>query len=93
MKKIGLAIALGKNANSHTRTFIEAINYSLKHFPEFNRNTLKIVNDEKSAEGGKRAVIELIEWGADVIVGHFSSFAALTALPMGTSKYFSQPQN
>lgn len=37
MKKLGLAIALGKDANSHTRTFIEAINYSLKHFPEFKK--------------------------------------------------------
>ncbi|HEJ9146643.1 hypothetical protein LQ759_03530 [Serratia marcescens] len=82
MKKIGLAIALGKDANSHTRTFIEAINYSLKHFPEFKQNTLKIVNDEKSSAGGERAAIELIEWGADVVVGHFSSFAALAALPL-----------
>jgi hypothetical protein len=82
MKKIGLAIALGNGANSHTRTFTEAINYSLKHFPEFKKNTLKIVNDEKSVEGGKKAAIELIEWGADVVVGHFSSFAALAALPL-----------
>ncbi|CAI0866709.1 ABC transporter substrate-binding protein [Serratia ficaria] len=82
MKKLGLAIALGKDANSHTRTFIEAINYSLKHFPEFKKNTLKIVNDEKSPAGGKRAAIELIEWGAKVVVGHFSSFAALAALPL-----------
>ncbi|PTA76672.1 ABC transporter substrate-binding protein [Serratia sp. Nf2] len=84
MKKIGLAIALEKDANSHTWTFIEAINYSLKHFPEFKQNTLKIVNDEKSATGGKRAAAELIEWGADVVVGHFSSFAALAALPLYT---------
>lgn len=82
MKKIGLAIALGKEANSHTQTFIEAINYSLKHFPEFKRNTLKIVNDEKSPDGGIRAAGELIEWGADVVVGHFSSIAALAALPV-----------
>ena len=81
MKKIGLAIALGKDANSHTQTFIEAINYSLKHFPEFKQNTLKIVNDEKSPDGGIRAAGELIEWGADVVVGHFSSVAALAALP------------
>ncbi|QNK33240.1 hypothetical protein HF675_04045 [Serratia sp. JUb9] len=82
MKKIGLAIALGKDANSHTQTFIEAINYSLKYFPEFKKNTLKIVNDEKSKTGGERAAIELIEWGAEVVVGHFSSFAALAALPL-----------
>jgi hypothetical protein len=82
MKKIGLAIALGKDANGHTQTFIEAINYSLKHFPEFRQNTLKIVNDEKSPVGGVRAAEELIEWGADVVVGHFSSFAALAALPL-----------
>lgn len=82
MKKIGLAIALGKDANSHTQTFIEAINYSLKHFPEFKQNTLKIVNDEKSLDGGIRAAGELIEWGADVVVGHFSSIAALAALPL-----------
>lgn len=82
MKKIGLAIALGKDANSHTRTFIEAINYSLKNFPEFKQHSLKIVNDEKSSEGGEKAAIELVEWGADVVVGHFSSFAALAALPV-----------
>ena len=82
MKKIGLAIALGKDANSHTRTFIEAIKYSLNHFPEFKHNTLKLVNDEKSPTGGKRAAAELVKWGADVVVGHFSSFAALAALPL-----------
>lgn len=70
MKKIGLAIALGKDANSHTRTFIEAINYSLKNFPEFKQHSLKIVDDEKSPEGGEKAAIELVEWGADVVVGH-----------------------
>lgn len=86
MKKIGLAIALGKEANSHTQTFIEAINYSLKNFPEFRQNTLKIVNDEKSSEGGVRAARELIEWGAEVVVGHFSSFAALAALPLYTQQ-------
>lgn len=43
MKKMGLSIALGKNANSHTRTFIEAINYSLKNFQEFKQHSLKIV--------------------------------------------------
>lgn len=51
MMKIGLAIALGKDANSHTRTFIEAVNYSLRHFPEFKKSNLKIVNDGKSPEG------------------------------------------
>ncbi|CAI1908160.1 Receptor family ligand binding region [Serratia entomophila] len=82
MKKIGLAIALGKEANSHTRTFIEAINHSLKHFPEFKQNIIKIANDEKSIAGGEKAAIELIKWGADIVVGHFSSFAALAALPL-----------
>lgn len=82
MRKIGLAIALGNDANSHTRTFIEAINHSLKHFPEFKQNIIKIANDEKSTVGGEKAAIELIEWGADIVVGHFSSHAALAALPL-----------
>jgi len=82
MKRIGLAIALGKDANSHTRTFTEAVNYSLRHFPEFRKHHLKIVNDEKSPEGGVRAATELAEWGAEVVVGHFSSLAALAALPV-----------
>lgn len=82
MMKIGLAIALGKDANSHTRTFIEAVNYSLRHFPEFKKSNLKIVNDGKSPEGGAHAARELAEWGAEVVVGHFSSLAALAALPV-----------
>ncbi|MCS3769224.1 hypothetical protein HNP12_003331 [Aeromonas hydrophila] len=84
MKKIGLAIALGNEANSHTKTFIEAITYSLNTFPKFKHATLKIVNDHKNAQGGERAANELIKWGADVVVGHFSSIAALSALPIYT---------
>jgi len=85
MRKIGLAIALGADSNSHTQTFIDAINYSLENFPDFKNSKIKIVNDQKSAQGGKRAAEDLVDWGANVIVGHFSSIAALSALPIYTN--------
>lgn len=86
MSRIGLAIALGNHATQHTKTFIEAVNYSLSHFPAFKKNALRIVNDFKSHDGGYAAARELVDWGADVVVGHFSSFSALSALPVYADK-------
>jgi len=80
--KLGLAIALGDHGNHHSQTFIRAINYSLEHFPHFGKLSLKIVNDKKNVSGGKSAAEELIHWGAQVVVGHFSSIAAIAALPV-----------
>lgn len=79
--KVGLSIALGPDGNHHSRTFIKAVNYSLDNFPQFRKLSLKIVNDKKSFIGGQSAAKELIEWGAQVVVGHFSSIAAMSAIP------------
>lgn len=79
--KVGLAIALGADSNHHSRTFIRAVNYSLDQFSCFRNVSLKIVNDRKTSEGGLSAAKELLEWGAQVVVGHFSSIAALSAIP------------
>ena len=79
--KVGLAIALGEDSNHHSRTFIRAVNYSLDKFSSFKNISLKIVNDKKTAEGGQQAAKELLEWGAQAVVGHFSSIAALSAIP------------
>lgn len=80
--KLGLAIALGEQGNHHSQTFIRAINYSLDTFSQFGKLSLKIVNDKKSAPGGQSAAEELISWGAQAVVGHFSSIAAIAAIPM-----------
>lgn len=79
--KLGLAIALGDQGNHHSQTFIRAINYSLEQFSHFGKLSLKIVNDKKSTTGGQSAAEELIQWGAQVVVGHFSSIAAIAAIP------------
>lgn len=79
--KLGLAIALGNDGNHHSQTFIRAINYSLDQFPQFGKLSLKIVNDKKSASGGRSAAEELLKWGAKIVVGHFSSLAAIAAIP------------
>lgn len=63
MTKIGLAIALGSDATHHTKTFIDAVNFSLSHFPAFSKNALRIINDHKSHDGGIAAARELIGWG------------------------------
>lgn len=86
MSKIGLAIALGNDATHHTQTFIDGLNYSLKHFPELQGKTLRLVNDHKSHGGGLAAARELVEWDAEVVIGHFSSFAALSSLPVYAEK-------
>ena len=80
--KLGLAIALGDQGNHHSQTFIRAINYSLENFSHFGKLSLKIVNDKKNVSGGKSAAEELIHWGAQVVVGHFSSIAAIAAIPV-----------
>lgn len=79
--KLGLAIALGSEGNHHSQTFIKAINYSLDNFPQFGKLSLKIANDKKSEQGGQAAANELLGWGADIVVGHFSSIAAVAAIP------------
>ena len=81
MKKIGLAIALDNSATYHTQTFIEAITYSLDNFPDLDSYVFKTVSDEKTRQGGANAAKELIEWGADIVIGHFSSVAAISAIP------------
>ncbi|KHJ69285.1 hypothetical protein QU24_04390 [Pantoea rodasii] len=80
--KVGLAIALGSDSNHHSRTFIRAVNYSLDKFSCFRNVSLKIVNDKKNSEGGVIAAKELLQWGAQVVVGHFSSIAAISAIPV-----------
>lgn len=82
MSRIGLAIAMGSEATYHTQTFIDAMNYSKAHFPSFRENDIRIVNDHKSREGGLAAAQELTDWGADVVVGHYSSISATSSLPI-----------
>lgn len=81
MKKIGLAIALDNSATYHTQTFIEAIDYSLDNFPSLSSYAFKTVSDEKTQQGGAKAAKKLVEWGADIVIGHFSSVAAISAIP------------
>jgi hypothetical protein len=82
MKKIGLAIAYDKEANCHTKTFMDCVEYSKAHFAEFRECDFRYANDHKNSAGGISAACELIEWGADVVVGHYSSLAALSAIPI-----------
>lgn len=79
MKKIGLAIALDGDSTFHTETFIAAFDYCRENFPALQDVAWKLVSDRKSQEGGVAAAGELIKWGAQAIVGHFSSRAALAA--------------
>ncbi|WP_268799656.1 ABC transporter substrate-binding protein [Pseudomonas huanghezhanensis] len=81
MKKIGLAIALDDSATYHTQTFIEAIAYSLDNFPALNSYMYRTVSDQKSRSGGANSAKGLIDWGADIVIGHFSSIAAISAMP------------
>jgi hypothetical protein len=84
MKRIGLAIALGENATEHTRTFVEGVEFARRTFPSLAQIEFKLVSDERSAEGGRVCANNLLSWGAEAIVGHFSSVAAAAALPIYT---------
>ncbi|PAJ86382.1 amino acid ABC transporter substrate-binding protein [Burkholderia ubonensis] len=81
-RKLGLAIAMGEDATSHTQTFLEAVQHCLAVHPAFANIEVMISNDRKCRDGGKVAASELLRWGAEVIVGHYSSAAALGALSL-----------
>ncbi|MFC4160861.1 ABC transporter substrate-binding protein [Chitinimonas lacunae] len=81
MLKLGLAIALEKDATSHTKTFLQAVDYCRIVIPGLDGISIQIENDQKSVRGGRDAAAKLLKWGAQAVVGHYSSAAALGALP------------
>lgn len=76
---LGLAIDLSGTASAHTRTFLHATRAWAAGTPGAD---LTLVSDDRSADGGERAAAELLRRGVRGVVGHYSSRAALAALPL-----------
>lgn len=76
---LGLAIDLSPTASAHTQTFLRAVRTRMLHAPHLR---VSLVSDDRTPDGGLRAARTLIDRGVQAVVGHFSSRAAGTAVPL-----------
>lgn len=78
---IGISAIFESSRTVHARTFLMAVNHFINHH-DTHGLTFRFEDDDASYDGGRRAAQRLLDQGAQVIVGHFSSDAAMGALPL-----------
>lgn len=78
---IGISAIFESSRTLHARTFLMAVNHFINHH-DTRGLIFRFEDDDASYDGGRRAAQRLLDQGAQVVVGHFSSDAALGALPL-----------
>jgi ABC-type branched-subunit amino acid transport system substrate-binding protein len=77
--KVGLSALLNANETAHSRTFLRGITLSINEMPEVARMEFLFADDGASPKRALDVADYFVESGVEVVVGHFSSDAALSA--------------
>ncbi len=81
MKKleVGISALFEPQVTRHARTFMRALAVARSHFPGLSQVKFIFRDDGASQETALAVVRYFIQQGVDLVVGHFSSDAALSA--------------
>lgn len=83
MRTLGISAALGHGLTVHTATFVAAVEDGFACLPVDVQKGIKLAwaCDGMSFAGGQAAAQDLVLQNVDLVVGHFSSQAAMAAIP------------
>lgn len=80
--KVGISALFDPADTPHARTFMRALATARNLFPALADVDWHFLDDGADHERGADVARAMIAWGADIVVGHFSSDAALGAAPI-----------
>ncbi len=81
MIRLACVACMDANRSVHTLTWLRAIELA-QAFLLPAHVTLKCFDDKADAQGATEAARQIVDWSADVVVGHFASEAAQAAAPL-----------
>lgn len=80
--KIGISAILDPKVTPHARTFLRATSLARNFLPKLGEVEFVYCDDSASASTARVAAKEFVEANVDLVIGHFSSDAALAAAPI-----------
>ncbi|RML40540.1 hypothetical protein ALQ95_01097 [Pseudomonas syringae pv. ribicola] len=80
--RVGVSALFDPADTPHARTFMRALAVARNCIPGLARVQWHFLDDGANAARGAEVAQHMIDWQADVVVGHFSSDAAISAAPL-----------
>ncbi|MFJ4142679.1 ABC transporter substrate-binding protein [Pseudomonas sp. NPDC089734] len=77
--RVGVSALFNPEDTPHARTFLRALAVARNFIPGLARVEWHFLDDGADARRGAEVARQMIEWDADLVVGHFSSDAAVSA--------------
>lgn len=80
--RVGVSAVFDPAVTPHARTFLRAMAVGRNLLPGLNAVRWHWLDDGADPRRGAEVAQQMIDWGADLVIGHFSSDAALSAAPL-----------
>ncbi len=80
--QVGISAVFDPAVTPHARTFLRALAVARNGLPALDNVHWHWLDDGADPQRGAEVARQMIAWGADVVLGHFSSDAALAAAPL-----------
>ncbi|WP_205919834.1 ABC transporter substrate-binding protein, partial [Pseudomonas viridiflava] len=80
--RVGVSALFDPDDTPHARTFLRALAVARNVIPELGRVQWHLLDDGANARRGAEVAQQMIDWRADLVIGHFSSDAAIGAAPL-----------
>ncbi|MCI3945803.1 ABC transporter substrate-binding protein [Pseudomonas syringae] len=80
--RVGVSALFDPEDTPHARTFMRALAVARNGMPELKHVQWRFLDDGAHAIRGAAVAQQMIGWKADIVVGHFSSDAAIGAAPL-----------
>ncbi|MCF5466375.1 ABC transporter substrate-binding protein [Pseudomonas syringae] len=79
--RVGVSALFDPAATPHARTFMRALAVARNCIPELAQVQWHFIDDGADAARGAEVAQHMIDWQADLVIGHFSSDASIGAAP------------
>ncbi|WP_122734252.1 ABC transporter substrate-binding protein [Pseudomonas viridiflava] len=80
--RVGVSALFDPDDTPHARTFLRALAVARNVVPGLGRAQWHFLDDGANARRGAEVAQQMIDWRADLVIGHFSSDAAIGAAPL-----------
>ncbi|WP_122585929.1 ABC transporter substrate-binding protein [Pseudomonas viridiflava] len=80
--RVGVSALFDPDDTPHARTFLRALAVARNVIPGLGRVQWHFLDDGANARRGAEVAQQMIDWRADLVIGHFSSDAAIGAAPL-----------
>lgn len=80
--RVGVSAVFDPAVTPHARTFLRAMAVGRNLLPGLHAVRWHWLDDGADPRRGAEVAQQMIDWGADLVIGHFSSDAALAAAPL-----------